>query len=179
MTYVDIWVFLAFFLNHILGHIWRRFVNMPAGMSWLFFSYYWMKMDLWMEKLFFMWLAQFNKENMQRLVQVIYPLKPFGCLPHLYWIKCLFYTTESYVWTHIMNQAMIDRPVRIRVLIDPPDLLVCHNEATEWGVSFEWNQKNWGPVSQQVWHDKDPSLLKGPELIVILNELMDCCLPPL
>jgi hypothetical protein len=23
--------------------------------------------------------------------------------------------------------------------------------------------KNRGPVSQQVWHDKDPSLLKGPE----------------
>jgi hypothetical protein len=24
-------------------------------------------------------------------------------------------------------------------------------------------QKNRGPVSQQVWHNKDPSLLKGPE----------------
>jgi hypothetical protein len=23
--------------------------------------------------------------------------------------------------------------------------------------------QNRGPVSQQVWHDKDPSLLKGPE----------------
>ena len=31
----------------------------------------------------------------------------------------------------------------------------------EW--SCGWNQKNQDPVSQQVWHDKDPSLLKGPE----------------
>jgi hypothetical protein len=25
------------------------------------------------------------------------------------------------------------------------------------------NRKNQGPVSQQMWHDKDPSPLKGPE----------------
>jgi hypothetical protein len=29
--------------------------------------------------------------------------------------------------------------------------------------SFGSDWKNWGTVSQQVWHDKDPSLLKGPE----------------
>jgi hypothetical protein len=33
--------------------------------------------------------------------------------------------------------------------------------------SFGWDRINRGPVSQyavsqQVWHDKDPSLLKGP-----------------
>jgi hypothetical protein len=26
------------------------------------------------------------------------------------------------------------------------------------GRSFGWDRKNWDPVSQQVWHDKDPSL---------------------
>jgi hypothetical protein len=29
--------------------------------------------------------------------------------------------------------------------------------------SFGWDQKNRCPVSKQVWHDKDPFLLKGPE----------------
>ena len=34
----------------------------------------------------------------------------------------------------------------------------------DWlGRSFGWDRKNRGPMSQQVWHDKDPSLLKGPE----------------
>jgi hypothetical protein len=34
----------------------------------------------------------------------------------------------------------------------------------DWmGRSFGWDRKNWGPESQHVWHDKDPSLLKGPE----------------
>jgi hypothetical protein len=28
------------------------------------------------------------------------------------------------------------------------------------GRSFRWDRKNRGTVSQQVWHDKDPSLLK-------------------
>ena len=27
--------------------------------------------------------------------------------------------------------------------------------------SFRWDRKNRGPVSQQAWHDKDPSQLKG------------------
>ena len=31
------------------------------------------------------------------------------------------------------------------------------------GRSFGWDRKNQGPVSQQVWHDKYTSLLKGPE----------------
>jgi hypothetical protein len=31
------------------------------------------------------------------------------------------------------------------------------------GRSFERDRENRGPVSQQVWHDKDPSLLKDPE----------------
>jgi hypothetical protein len=29
--------------------------------------------------------------------------------------------------------------------------------------SFGCDRINRGPVSQYVWHDKDPSLLKGPE----------------
>ena len=29
------------------------------------------------------------------------------------------------------------------------------------GRCFEWELKNRGPVWQQAWHDKDPSLLKG------------------
>jgi hypothetical protein len=36
----------------------------------------------------------------------------------------------------------------------------------EW--SCGWNQKNLGPLSQQVWHDKDPSLLKGPESLAYM-----------
>jgi hypothetical protein len=29
----------------------------------------------------------------------------------------------------------------------------------DWiGQSFGWDWKNWGPVSQQVWYDKDSSL---------------------
>jgi hypothetical protein len=34
----------------------------------------------------------------------------------------------------------------------------------DWmGRSFRWDWVNRGPVSQQVWNDEDPSLLKGPE----------------
>jgi hypothetical protein len=34
----------------------------------------------------------------------------------------------------------------------------------DWmGRSFGRDRKNRGPVSQQVWHDKDPSLLESPE----------------
>ena len=32
---------------------------------------------------------------------------------------------------------------------------------TEW--SLEATTKNQGPLSQQVWHDRDPSLFKCPE----------------
>ena len=29
------------------------------------------------------------------------------------------------------------------------------------GRSFEWDREKGGPVSQQAWHDKDPTLLRG------------------
>jgi hypothetical protein len=32
------------------------------------------------------------------------------------------------------------------------------------GPSFGWDRKTRGPVSLQVWQDKDPSLLKDPEI---------------
>jgi hypothetical protein len=42
----------------------------------------------------------------------------------------------------------------------PPHPLVCLK--SDWmGLSFGWNRKSRGPLSQQVWSDKDPSLLKG------------------
>jgi hypothetical protein len=50
------------------------------------------------------------------------------------------------------------KPTRIRVRIDPPHPLVCRKRRLNGAV-----RKNRGPMSQQVWHDKDPSLLKGPE----------------
>jgi hypothetical protein len=49
-------------------------------------------------------------------------------------------------------------PVWIRVRIDPPHPLVCRERRLN-----DETEKNRGPVSQQVWHHKDPSLLKGPE----------------
>jgi hypothetical protein len=30
------------------------------------------------------------------------------------------------------------------------------SETSQWGWSFEWDQKNRGPMSQLLWHDKDP-----------------------
>jgi hypothetical protein len=53
-------------------------------------------------------------------------------------------------------------PVRIRVRIDPPHPLVCRKRRLN-GEVLRMRPENRGPVSQQVWHDKDPSLLKGPE----------------
>jgi hypothetical protein len=53
-------------------------------------------------------------------------------------------------------------PVRIRVRIDPPHTPVCRKRRLNRAVP-RMRPKNGGPVSQQVWHDKDPSLLKGPE----------------
>jgi hypothetical protein len=53
---------------------------------------------------------------------------------------------------------LLTTTVRIRVRIDPPHPLVCRKRRLNGAV-----QKNRGPVSQQVWHDKDSSLLKGPE----------------
>jgi hypothetical protein len=34
------------------------------------------------------------------------------------------------------------------------------------GRSFGWDQKNRSPISQQVWHDEDPSLLKDPAYFI-------------
>jgi hypothetical protein len=47
--------------------------------------------------------------------------------------------------------ANIGKPLRICVRIDPPHPLVC--------------RKGRLSVSQQVWHDQDSSLFKGPGLI--------------
>jgi hypothetical protein len=46
-------------------------------------------------------------------------------------------------------------PVRNWVRIDSPHPLVCRKRRMRPGKTR--------PVSQQVWHDKDPSLLKAPE----------------
>jgi hypothetical protein len=77
-------------------------------------------------------------------------------------------------------------PVRIRERIYNPHPLVCRKRRLlgdpwrsgleqilhtplcvikgDWmGRSFGWDRKTRCHVSQQVWHDKDPSLLKGPE----------------
>jgi hypothetical protein len=54
------------------------------------------------------------------------------------------------------------KPVRIRVRIDPPHPLVCRKRQLN-GAVLRMRPENRGPVSQQVLHDKDPSLLKGPE----------------
>jgi hypothetical protein len=57
----------------------------------------------------------------------------------------------------VLYEATEWGPVRIRVRLDPPHPL-------QWmGQSFVWDRKNWGPVLQWIWHDKDPSLLKSPE----------------
>jgi hypothetical protein len=52
------------------------------------------------------------------------------------------------------------RPMRIRVRIDPPHPLVCRKRRLN-GAILQMRPEKRGPVSQQVWHDKDPSLLKG------------------
>ena len=49
--------------------------------------------------------------------------------------------------------------VGTRVSIGPQYPFLSH-KATKW-VGFIWNRKTRGPVSQQVWHDKDPSPLNG------------------
>jgi hypothetical protein len=51
---------------------------------------------------------------------------------------------------HDLVKAGVSYTSFIRARIDPPHPLV-----TEWGGPSE--------VSQQVWHNKDPSLLKCPE----------------
>jgi hypothetical protein len=44
---------------------------------------------------------------------------------------------------------------KIRVRIDPPHPLMCRKRRLN-GAILRMRQKNRGPVSQQVWHDKDP-----------------------
>jgi hypothetical protein len=53
-------------------------------------------------------------------------------------------------------------PVRIRVRIDPPHPLVCRKRRLNGAVLRMRPEKPRSRVTQ-VWHDKDPSLLKGPE----------------
>jgi hypothetical protein len=53
-------------------------------------------------------------------------------------------------WTLVYFKIL---PVRIRVRIP---LCVVRGDGMGW--SFGWYRKNRGPVSQQVWHDKDSSL---------------------
>jgi hypothetical protein len=48
------------------------------------------------------------------------------------------------------------------VRIDPPLPLVCRKRQMNGAVLWMRLEKQI-PVSQQVWHDKDPTLLKGPE----------------
>jgi hypothetical protein len=45
---------------------------------------------------------------------------------------------------------------------DPGWVGPSHPQACCVGRSFGWDRKSRGPVSQQVWHDGDPSLLGGP-----------------
>jgi hypothetical protein len=52
--------------------------------------------------------------------------------------------------------------LRIRVRIDPPHPLVCHKRRLN-GAVLRLRPENLGPMSQQLWHDKNPSLLKGHE----------------
>ena len=60
----------------------------------------------------------------------------------------------------VYKQSHSTWPVRIRVWIDSPHpRSVCHKMQLNGMVL----RKNWGPVSQQVWHNKNPFLLKGSE----------------
>jgi hypothetical protein len=53
-------------------------------------------------------------------------------------------------------------PVRIRVRIGPLHPLVCRKRRLN-GAVLRMRPEKPDPASQQVWHDKDPFLLKGPE----------------
>ena len=53
-------------------------------------------------------------------------------------------------------------PLRIQVRIDPLHPFVCRKSRLNGAVLRIETGKR-GPVSQQVWQDKDPSLLKGPK----------------
>ena len=52
--------------------------------------------------------------------------------------------------------------VKLSLLMNKPSIpFACRKKATQLGFSFGWDRKNRGLVSQRVWHDKDPSLLKS------------------
>jgi hypothetical protein len=63
-------------------------------------------------------------------------------------------------WIHSIT--LYYSPVRIRVRIDPPHPLVCRKRRLN-GAVLRMRPENRGPMSQQVWHDRDPSLLNGHE----------------
>jgi hypothetical protein len=95
-------------------------------------------------------------------------------------------TAVVHVYTVLLSMTYL--PVRIWDRIGSPHPLVCRKrrlngdpwisglefirfstspcmsyEATKWRRSFWWDRISRGPVSQQVWQDKDTSLLKGHE----------------
>jgi hypothetical protein len=60
-------------------------------------------------------------------------------------------------------------PVRIRVKIGSQHPLACRKRLLNGGgCSDETGKTEAGPMSQQVWHNKDPSLLKGRERLILL-----------
>jgi hypothetical protein len=70
------------------------------------------------------------------------------------------FSPYGYLWEWFEIQSF--RPIRIWIRIDPPHPLVCCMRRLN-GRSFRCDRKIRGPVSQQVRHDKDSSLLKDPE----------------
>jgi hypothetical protein len=79
---------------------------------------------------------------------------------------CLFSSQKNKIIFHLDMLYMFQpfcipvrlNSVRIQVRIDSPHPLVCRARRLNGAVL----QKR-GPVSQQVWHDKDPFLVKGTE----------------
>jgi hypothetical protein len=61
-----------------------------------------------------------------------------------------------------MQTIYASGPVKMWVTIDPPYHLVCRKRRLN-GAVLRMRPENRGTVSQQVWHCKDPALLKGPE----------------
>jgi hypothetical protein len=84
-----------------------------------------------------------------------------GCLPlHDIWSH-LWYIQRS-VYAHSLN-CISYRTCEIEYCSLFLSFHVCSLVYFIQFKSFWWDRKNRGPVSQQVWHDKDPSLLKGPK----------------
>jgi hypothetical protein len=69
---------------------------------------------------------------------------------------CVFHEVKS-VTIQLLHTMT---PVRIQVILNIP---MCVVRGVWIRRSFGWDRVNRGPVSQQVWHDQNPSLLKGPE----------------